>query len=184
MGIAKKRKSFPEAGRFRHIYLHKGRALCTFGQTKDDAMRYNTEEEHKAVACLECGDEIRYGRPDKKFCCESCKNRYNNRKSRNSRVTKLKVINSLERNHGILDRMLKLGMDSMDLVELKHLGFDTDYVTSYRKIRRHDEFCCFDIRFILTPTRICSVSRIPCSLDPGNSVKNSVNSHPEHKGNK
>ena len=72
----------------------------------------------------------------------------------------------------------------MDLVELKHLGFDTDYVTSYRKIRRHDEFCCFDIRFILTPTRICSVSRIPCSLDPGNSVKNSVNSHPEHKGNK
>lgn len=158
--------------------------MCTFGQTKDDAMRYNTEEEHKAVACLECGDEIKYGRPDKKFCCESCKNKYNNRKSRNSRVTKLKVINSLERNHGILDRMLKLGMDSMDLVELKHLGFDTDYVTSYRKIRRHDEFCCFDIRFILTPTRICSVSRIPCSLDPGNSVKNSVNSHPEHKGNK
>ncbi|MBO8485520.1 MAG: hypothetical protein IAB78_03745 [Bacteroidetes bacterium] len=123
-------------------------------------MNYKTEGEHRPATCLECGDEIHYGRTDRKFCCESCKNRYNNRKARDGRATRLKVMNALNKNHDILERMLKLGLASMDLLELKHLGFDPDYVTSYRKSRRHDEFCCFDIRYVLTPTRICSVSRI------------------------
>ena len=144
-------------------------------------MEYRPEEGHKAAVCLECGDEIHYGRPDRKFCSENCKNAYHNRKARNSRNTKLKVINALENNHGSLDRMLKLGIDSIDLVDMKHLGFNVDYSTSYRKIRRHDEYCCFDIRYILTPTRICSISRVQAMLDADISEKNSVHSHPGSK---
>ncbi len=157
-------------------------AMRTFGRQMESPMKCRTEDDERKVStCVECGDEIRYGRQDKKFCSCECKNRYNNRKVRNSRLTKLRVINSLERNHGILEQMLRLGVDSMDLASLKNLGFDIDYVTSYRKVRRHDEYCCFDIRFILTPTRICSVSRLRVSLADDESEKKSVHSHPEMK---
>lgn len=162
-------------------------------------MDHNTEEGRRYPACLECGDEIRYGRPDRKFCCEACKNRYNNRKARTSRNTRLRVMNALDRNYRLLDHLLKLGMDSFDLVELRHMGFEPAYVTSYRRLRCHDEFCCFDIRFIMTATKICSLSRLPPPLHkvttasgplssrsnvPGTdavSVKKSVHSHPDDK---
>ena len=142
----------------------------------------NNEENRQFSLCLECGDEIHYGRTDRKFCCESCKNRYNNRKSRDSRNAKLRIINALYKNYKVLDRMLKLGLESMDLTELKHLGFDPAFVTSYRKFRRHDEFCCFDIRFIMTPNKIYSVSRLHGSLDTEDDAdepEKSLHSHPE-----
>ncbi|MBO8455043.1 MAG: hypothetical protein IAC08_01390 [Bacteroidetes bacterium] len=161
-------------------------------------MDYNKEERRYSV-CLECGDEIHYGRQDRKFCCEACKNRYNNRKTRSSRNTRLRVMNALDRNYRLLDRLLKLGMDSLDLVELRHMGFEPSYVTSYRRLRCHDEFCCFDIRFIMTATKICSLSRLQspfyksamsdgassCRSNAGvenpGSVKKSVNSHSDDK---
>lgn len=166
---------------FRHIDLLVPMLFVTFGETKNDTMDYNTEEERRHSVCLECGDEIRYGRQDRKFCCEACKNRYNNRKARSSRSTRLRVMNALDRNYRLLDRLLKLGMDSLDLVELRNMGFEPAYVTSYRRLRCHDEFCCFDIRFIMTATKICSLSRLPSPLCKSGSVKKSVHSHPEDK---
>ena len=135
--------------------------------------------------CLECGDEIHYGRPDRKFCCENCKNAYHNRKARNSRITRLKVMHALDKNHGILEKLLKLGIDSIDLLELKHLGFDMSYSTSYRRVRCHDEYCCFDIRYIMTPTKICAVSKVQSSIGPemsAMSAKKSVNSQAGGQG--
>lgn len=124
---------------------------------------YHDDEEHHA-RCLECGDEIGYGRTDRKFCSLSCKNRYNNRKNQDSRRTKLKVLNALNRNHEILDGLLKMGMTEMNISDLKHLGFDTDYMTSCYRTRGHTEFCCFDIRYHVTPTRITSIFRMKRNL--------------------
>ena len=84
--------------------------------------------------CLECGDRIEYGRQDKKFCCETCKNRYNNRRARGSRGIKVKVLSALEKNHNILERVLKLGLDNISVAELRQMGFNFDYVTSYHKV--------------------------------------------------
>ncbi|MBO8453502.1 MAG: hypothetical protein IAC07_02110 [Bacteroidetes bacterium] len=142
-------------------------------------MGYKAEDNRKFAVCLECGDEIQYGRTDRKFCCENCKNKYHNRMTRNSRNVKLRIINSLHKNYKILERMLKLGLDSIDMTELKHLGFDPSFVTSYRKFRRHDEFCCFDIRFIMTPNRIYSVSRLQTALadNEEDEPEKSVHSH-------
>lgn len=115
---------------------------------------------NRKVRCLECGDVIRYGRPDRKFCCDSCKNRYNNRRTRSSRVMKLRVINSLEKNHMILSHLLKMGIDSIEITSLKQLGFSFDYMTSYRKYRGHAEIWCFDIRMVVTETKVKSIERV------------------------
>lgn len=120
----------------------------------------------EAAKCLECGDEILYGRTDRKFCSEECKNRFNNRKSRNSRVAKLRTLNALEKNHRILDRLLKAGMDSIEIILAKQMGFDPDYVTSFHSPGGIAEYCCFDIRYRMDGTMITGMSRM-ASFAPG-----------------
>ena len=116
--------------------------------------------ERTIPVCLECGDRIRYGRSDKKFCCEDCRTRYYNELSKKSRVFKRRTLSSLSRNYSILDHLIKSNVDSVDLMSLTSLGFIPYLMTSYRKFGKHDECGCFDIRYIMTPTRIYSISKI------------------------
>ena len=122
-------------------------------------MKYVTEE-NEVVKCLECGDEIAYGgRADRKFCCNSCKNRYNNKRTRNSKRRRMKILNSIDKNYSILEKLIRAGIREADVMELKDQGFDFDSVTSYRKIRRHDVFCCYDISFSVILDRVVSITR-------------------------
>lgn len=116
--------------------------------------------EHHVAKCLECGDEIVYGRRGRKFCCSVCKNRFNNRKAKDSRKAKTRIQNALERNYAILGRLLRSGRTSIDVSELRQLGFNFGYVTSYHKTRRHDEFGCFDISFIVMSSKVIEITRI------------------------
>ena len=129
----------------------------------------------KRGRCLECGGRIRYGRNDKKFCCETCKNRYNNRRARSSRGVKVRVLSALEKNYGILDRVLKQGVVSISAAELRQQGFNFDYVTSYHKVRRHDEFSCFDISFTVVADMVISINRPGFSVRWGKSRNVSLN---------
>ena len=117
----------------------------------------NDDESHR---CLECGEEIGYGRDDKKFCCPQCKNTYHNKMARQTRAVKAKVQNVLDKNYSILERLLKHGITALSLAELKDYGFNISYFTSYSKNRRHDEFSCFDIRFIVMASSVISIWRI------------------------
>ncbi len=110
--------------------------------------------------CLECGDVIEYGRQDKKFCCDNCRNKFHNRVRRGSRKTKLKILSNLEKNYSILDNLLKINITSMSVMELQHLGFKFDCVTSYQKVRRHNMFLCFDISFTIIADRVTSITRL------------------------
>lgn len=123
---------------------------------------YGTGEERSR--CLECGDTIEYGRAGKKFCCENCKNRYNNRRVRNTRISRMRVMTSLDKNYRILERLLRMGVTTMDVSYMKQLGFSFDSVTSYHKVRKRDEFCCFDISFVVTETKVTSITRVPVVL--------------------
>ena len=127
-------------------------------QSEEDGMGYDTER--RESRCLECGDMIEYGRQDRKFCCTSCKNRFNNRRTRGSKAVKARILNALEKNYAILERLLKLGMTSLSAAQLRQLGFNFDYVTSYHKVRRHDEFCCFDISVTVMASRVISIERM------------------------
>ena len=110
--------------------------------------------------CLECGSQIRYGRTDKKFCCEECKIRHHNSRARAARYFKSKVIAIINRHYEILDALLKDGVDSADLMDLMTMGFVPGMITSYRRSGKHDVFTCYDIKYIMTSTRVYSLMKI------------------------
>ena len=70
-----------------------------------------------------------------------------------------RIIRILENNHAILDKLLRLGIRSLDRISLVNLGYNPDFVTSYRKQGVHHEYACFDIHYELTPTRIKKMVR-------------------------
>lgn len=114
--------------------------------------------------CLECGHKISYGRTDKKFCCERCRTRYNNAQIKAGRAYRRRIMNAITGNYEILDRLLRAGVTSIDLFEIANLGFVLDVMTSHRKVRRHDECACFDIKYIMTPNRISGIMKISLNL--------------------
>ena len=114
--------------------------------------------------CLECGHKIRYGRTDKKFCCDKCRTKHNNAQMKAGRAYRRRVMNALSGNYDILDSLVKAGITSMDLFELVNLGFAMDAVTSHRKVRHHDEYACFDIKYVMTPSRISGITKISLNL--------------------
>lgn len=122
-------------------------------------MDYVKQERHTPV-CLECGDRIRYGRTDKKFCCEECRTRHYNALARNGRAFRRRVLSSLTRNYGILEGLMRAGVGSVDLMDLTAMGFSPLFCTSCRKSGKHDEYGCFDIKYIMTRTRIYSIAKI------------------------
>ena len=110
------------------------------------------------------------GPPDKKFCSTDCKNRWHNRKKKQHRgVVEQRVLRILERNHSILDKLERLGIHSVDHYTLIGLGYNLEYVTSYRKSGVHHQYACFDIHYEQTPTRIKKIVRttIKSSADEG-----------------
>ena len=123
-------------------------------------MAYKIEDMGHPVRCLNCGREIPIGRPDKKFCSTDCKNRWHNRKKKQHRgVVEQRVLRILERNHSILDKLERLGIHSVDHYTLIGLGYNLEYVTSYRKSGVHHQYACFDIHYEQTPTRIKKIVR-------------------------
>lgn len=120
-----------------------------------------TKREKKMPVCLECGDKIRYGRVDKKFCCEECKNRHYNNLAKGSRAYRRRTITRLNRNYEILEQLIKSGNTSVELSDLMSLGFWPDSVTGFHKNRfKSDEYWCFDIKYRMTDSRIYSISKI------------------------
>ena len=110
--------------------------------------------------CLECGDKIKYGRTDKKFCCDDCRNRHYNTKLKEGRAYRRKVLSLLQKNYDLLEDLLKSGVDSAEFADLVTLGFTPDAVTFYHRSRRHDDFACFDIKYKMSESRIYSISKI------------------------
>ncbi len=129
-------------------------------------MDYEKKYARRMPLCLECGNVIRYGRTDKKFCCDKCKNKHNNLLAKASRSFRTKVLKTLDQNYGILENLLRSGTDSADLTELLSLGFAPAMVTSYTKARKSGIFTCYDIKYRLTETRICSITRLHLHPDP------------------
>lgn len=123
--------------------------------------------QRKMPVCLECGDRIRYGRTDKKFCCDECRLRYNYEQVKASKNYKRRVLAALSRNYEILEDILKSEVSSVSLLELEGLGFLPGMVTSYQKVNRREEYTCFDIKYVMTPTRVYGIKKISLNLRVG-----------------
>ena len=135
---------------------------------------YKSYIRHMPV-CLECGDKIRYGRTDKKFCCEECRSKHYNRQAKGSRAFRGKVLRQLNANYEILESLLKSGVTAADMTDLLSLGFSPAIVTSVKRTRTRVEYTCFDIKYIMTPSRLSSISKIQnvsVPLQVGTEMKN------------
>ena len=123
-------------------------------------MDYDKKRERHLPRCLECGDSISYGRKDKKFCCDECKNKHHNSLAKMSKNTKRKVLALLEKNYSILDHLIREGVTALWISDAVAMGFSPGYTTSHRKTGRRELYYCFDISYVMTPNRLSSISKI------------------------
>lgn len=79
--------------------------------------------------CLECGKPV-YGRIDKKFCDDQCRNTFNNKQNSDSNNYVRNVHNILRRNRRILEELNPNGKSKATRTKLTEKGFDFNYHTS------------------------------------------------------
>ena len=110
--------------------------------------------------CLECGHTISYGRTDKKFCCDDCKNKYHNRTAKEFLRIHSKTIHILDKNYRILNQCLSKGQTSMDLGDAIQWGFNPEYVTGLRRNKIRWENRCFDIKYLRSDNKIYRIEKV------------------------
>ena len=123
-------------------------------------MGYSKKIVRHIPKCLNCGEQIKYGRTDKKYCCDECKNRHHNEQSKSGKAFRRKILSQLMTNYQVLDSLFRAGVQSVDIIDAVTMGFVPGIVTSYRRIGKHDEYFCFDIKYIMTSMRIYSISKL------------------------
>lgn len=84
--------------------------------------------------CLECCKAI-YGRADKKFCDDACRNNYNNRSNRDENNFMRNINNVLRKNRRILKSMNKKEKTTVSKEALLEKGFVFSYFTNTYKTK-------------------------------------------------
>lgn len=79
--------------------------------------------------CLECNEPLK-GRADQKFCNDSCRNAYNNKKLSGSNNFIRKVNRILKNNHSILEQLNPENKTTTFKSSLEKLGFSFNYFTN------------------------------------------------------
>lgn len=79
--------------------------------------------------CLECNDRFQ-GRIDKKFCCDQCRNNYNNKLHSYSNNYTRKVNYILKKNRKILSSFAPAGKAKVNKEVLRRKGFEFGYLTN------------------------------------------------------
>jgi len=79
--------------------------------------------------CLECGDVI-YGRSDKKFCGDHCRNTFNNKLDVNTKNLIRNTNNRLRKNYKVLVDLNKTGKTKVTRLRLYDRNFDFNFFTS------------------------------------------------------
>ena len=79
--------------------------------------------------CLECGTKI-FGRADKKFCSDLCRNAYNNKLNSDSNNYIRSVNATLRKNRKILNQLNPNGKSKTHRDRLVEKGFDFNYYTN------------------------------------------------------
>ncbi len=79
--------------------------------------------------CPECGTKI-IGREDKKFCCDGCRNTYNNRNNKDAINLIRNTNNALRKNWRILEELNPDQKTKVSKQQLSLLGFNFNYFTS------------------------------------------------------
>jgi hypothetical protein len=84
----------------------------------------------KMATCRECGADI-YGRSDKLFCGDSCRNAFNNSKRSSSDRETARINRILCKNRNILESVINQGKKCCTRELLLSMGFNFNYATSF-----------------------------------------------------
>ena len=79
--------------------------------------------------CPECGKQI-IGRQDKKFCCDYCRNTFNNKINRDNKNLIRNINNRLRKNHKTLSDLNSTGKTKVTKSKLLNHNFDFNVFTS------------------------------------------------------
>jgi len=79
--------------------------------------------------CLECNEKV-FGRVDKKFCSDYCRNAYNNKVDKESKNLIRNTNNRLRKNYKILLELNISGKTKVTRRKLFDKGFDFNFFTS------------------------------------------------------
>jgi hypothetical protein len=95
--------------------------------------------------CLECNEPL-LGRVDKKFCNDSCRNTYNNRKKNSEANRYVKRVNGiLSHNRHVLASLNPAGRKKVHKADLADKGFDFGFMTHvYRTKSGAICYFCYD----------------------------------------
>jgi len=94
--------------------------------------------------CLDCGDRL-YGRTDKKFCSDQCRNNYNNRLNRDSNNFVRNVHGLLRKNRRILADLHAEGKQKVHKDALFALGYNFSFFTHIIETSKGKKFhFCFE----------------------------------------
>ena len=110
--------------------------------------------------CLECGVEI-YGRTDKKFCSDQCRNAYNNRQNADANKYVRNINNILRKNRRILAALNPEGKTTVSRQSLLQDGFNFNYHTNIYVTRQGKTYYfCYDQGYLeLANERVALVVR-------------------------
>ena len=133
-------------------------------------MKYNIEEKEQRH-CLECGSTFEYSRSSKKFCDESCKNHYHNRINSETKHMHTKTNGQINKNYEILKMLLKNKVRTIDITDIEEYGFKAECCTSYRKVRSHNEYRCYEIKYYLSDSKIFGIEAIDRKNLPSSCIK-------------
>lgn len=98
--------------------------------------------------CLECKTKI-FGRVDKKFCSDQCRNAYNNKLNSNGTNYIRNVNNILRKNRRILTDLNPNGKSKTHRNKLAEKGFDFNYFTNtYTTKAGTVYYFCYDYGYL------------------------------------
>lgn len=99
--------------------------------------------------CCECG-QLFFGRSDKKFCDDYCRNLHNNRLNSNSTSYIRKVNNTLKKNRRILESLFTSQTENIPCQGLTLIGFDFTYCTHINITKDGKTFYyCYEYGYLL-----------------------------------
>lgn len=99
--------------------------------------------------CPEC-DQLFYGRRDKKFCDDYCRNSYNNKLNSDSSNYIRNVNNTLRRNRRILESLFDKKIERASWQTLAQLGFNFSYCTHIKPADDGKIYSyCYDYGYLL-----------------------------------
>lgn len=96
--------------------------------------------------CLCCGNELKGGRSDRKFCNSSCRSHYHNKTRLDAEQSLRKINNILRHNWKILKRLNPKGYTTLRKSYLIEQGYDFNYFTNVYKTQSNRlYYFCYDV---------------------------------------